>query len=145
MNKHLVEVTTRLTRMASDALSWNIGLFWVFPSLTIGLVVNYEPIIVFMVVMKFNGKIACVRTKKASYFSFPLSPQSLIPSQIVETLLHPNSQSNLILNLLILPLFFFSNSTTLNTFPNIRKLTLIWEKMVSTKTHNHHLDSVSIH
>lgn len=43
--------------VASDALSWNLGLLGVLPCLTIGLVVYYVPIVVFMVFSRFNGKV----------------------------------------------------------------------------------------
>ncbi|KAK7258032.1 hypothetical protein RIF29_32419 [Crotalaria pallida] len=57
VNWHRVELTVRIIGVASNALSWNLGLFGVLPLLTIGLVVYYVPIVVFMVFARFNGKI----------------------------------------------------------------------------------------
>ncbi|KAK7312248.1 hypothetical protein VNO77_35991 [Canavalia gladiata] len=57
VNWHRVELTVSIIGVASDALSWNLGLFGVLPCLTIGLVVYYVPIVVFMVFARFNGKI----------------------------------------------------------------------------------------
>lgn len=43
--------------VASDALSRNLGLFLVLPCLTLGLVVYYAPIVLFLVFARQNGKI----------------------------------------------------------------------------------------
>ncbi|XWS40181.1 hypothetical protein CRYUN_Cryun18bG0118400 [Craigia yunnanensis] len=56
-NWHRIELTVRIIRVASDALSKNLGLFLVIPLLTVGLVVYYAPIVVFLVFARFNGKI----------------------------------------------------------------------------------------
>lgn len=57
LNWHRVELTVSIIGVASDALSWNMGLFGVLPCLTIGLVVYYVPIVVFLVFAKYNGKV----------------------------------------------------------------------------------------
>ncbi|KEH30502.1 putative choline transporter [Medicago truncatula] len=57
INWHRVELTVSIIGVASDALSWNMGLFGVLPCLTIGLVVYYVPIVVFLVFAKYNGKV----------------------------------------------------------------------------------------
>ena len=56
-NWHRIELTVRIIRVASDALSRNLGLFLVILMLTVGLVVYYAPIVVFLVFARFNGKI----------------------------------------------------------------------------------------
>lgn len=56
-NWHRIELTVRIIGVASDALSRNLGLFLVIPLLTVGLVVYYAPIVVFLVFARFNGKI----------------------------------------------------------------------------------------
>ncbi|XP_062023024.1 uncharacterized protein LOC133739296 [Rosa rugosa] len=57
-NRHRIELTIQIIGVASDALSRNLGLFWVLPLLTFGLVVYYAPIVVFLVFARLNGKIA---------------------------------------------------------------------------------------
>ncbi|XP_022763069.1 CTL-like protein DDB_G0288717 [Durio zibethinus] len=56
-NWHRIELTVRIIGVASDALSRNLGLFLVIPLLTLGLVVYYAPIVLFLVFARFNGKI----------------------------------------------------------------------------------------
>ncbi|OMO74483.1 von Willebrand factor, type A [Corchorus capsularis] len=56
-NWHRIELTIRIIGVASDALSKNLGLFLVIPSLTVGLVIYYAPIVVFLVFSRYNGKI----------------------------------------------------------------------------------------
>ncbi|XVE67141.1 hypothetical protein DITRI_Ditri08aG0136900 [Diplodiscus trichospermus] len=56
-NWHRIELTVRIIGVASNALSKNLGLFLVIPLLTVGLVVYYAPIVVFLVFARFNGKI----------------------------------------------------------------------------------------
>ncbi|CAL9228659.1 unnamed protein product [Arabidopsis halleri] len=55
-NWHRIELTIQIISVASDALSKNLKLFVVLPLLTLGLVVYYAPIVVFLVFAKFNGK-----------------------------------------------------------------------------------------
>ncbi|KAL3613959.1 hypothetical protein CASFOL_042033 [Castilleja foliolosa] len=57
VNWHRIELTVRIIGVASHALSRNLGLFGVLPSLTLGLFVYYVPIIVFLVFANWNGKI----------------------------------------------------------------------------------------
>lgn len=57
VNWSRVELTVRIIRVASDALSNNLGLFWVLPGLTLGLIVYYAPIVVFLVFARLNGEI----------------------------------------------------------------------------------------
>ncbi|XP_017970933.1 PREDICTED: CTL-like protein DDB_G0288717 [Theobroma cacao] len=56
-NWQRIELTVRIIAVASDALSRNLGLFLVIPLLTVGLVIYYAPIVVFLVFARFNGKI----------------------------------------------------------------------------------------
>lgn len=58
-----MELTVSIIGVASDALSWNLGLFGVLPCLNLGLVVYYVPIVVFMVFARFNGKVVVVVDK----------------------------------------------------------------------------------
>ncbi|ESQ53107.1 hypothetical protein EUTSA_v10024826mg [Eutrema salsugineum] len=55
-NWHRIELTIQIIGVASDALSKNLKLFLVLPLLTLGLVVYYAPIVVFLVFARFNGK-----------------------------------------------------------------------------------------
>lgn len=56
-NWHRIELTVQIIGIASDALSKNLGLFVALPLLTLGLVVYYAPIVVFLVFARLNGKI----------------------------------------------------------------------------------------
>ncbi|KAK6946413.1 Choline transporter-like [Dillenia turbinata] len=56
-NWHRIELTVRVVTVASHALSQNLSLFGVLPGLTLGLVVYFAPIIVFLVFARFNGEI----------------------------------------------------------------------------------------
>lgn len=56
-NWQRIELTVTIIAVASDALSRNLGLFLVIPLLTVGLVIYYAPIVVFLVFARFNGKI----------------------------------------------------------------------------------------
>ncbi|XP_071702871.1 uncharacterized protein [Rutidosis leptorrhynchoides] len=55
VNWSRVELTVRIIRVSSDALSNNLGLFGVLPGLSLGLVVYYVPIVVFLVFARLNG------------------------------------------------------------------------------------------
>ncbi|GMY05466.1 CTL-like protein DDB_G0288717 [Fagus crenata] len=57
VNWHRIELTVQIIGVASDALSRNLGLFLVLPCLTLGLVVYYAPIVLFLVFARQNGKI----------------------------------------------------------------------------------------
>lgn len=57
VNWSRVELTVRIIRVASDALSKNLGLFVALPVLILGLTVYYVPIVVFMVFARLNGEI----------------------------------------------------------------------------------------
>ncbi|CAK9139605.1 unnamed protein product [Ilex paraguariensis] len=57
VNWHRVELTVKIIAVASNALSNNLGLFGVLPALTLGLLVYYVPIVVFLVFARLNGKI----------------------------------------------------------------------------------------
>uniref|UniRef100_A0A2P2K538 Choline transporter-like protein n=1 Tax=Rhizophora mucronata TaxID=61149 RepID=A0A2P2K538_RHIMU len=57
VNWHRIELTVKIIGIASHALSKNLGLFVALPLLTLGLVVYYAPIVVFLVFARFNGKI----------------------------------------------------------------------------------------
>ncbi|XP_010526553.1 PREDICTED: choline transporter-like protein 2 [Tarenaya hassleriana] len=56
-NWHRIELTIQVIGVASDALSKNLGLFLVLPLLTLGLVLYYAPIVVFLLFSRFNGKV----------------------------------------------------------------------------------------
>ncbi|KAE9447353.1 hypothetical protein C3L33_20723, partial [Rhododendron williamsianum] len=67
VNWHRVELTVNIIGVASHALWRNLGLFGVLPALTLGLVVYYVPIVVFLVFANENGKIV-VRYKSEEYY-----------------------------------------------------------------------------
>ncbi|GLT86095.1 hypothetical protein SLE2022_042580 [Rubroshorea leprosula] len=56
-NWQRIELTVHIIGVASDALSRNLALFLVLPLLTIGLLLYYAPIVVFLVFARLNGKI----------------------------------------------------------------------------------------
>nr|XP_016496586.1 PREDICTED: CTL-like protein DDB_G0288717 [Nicotiana tabacum] len=56
-NWHRIELTIKIIGVASYALSRNLGLFGVLPTLTLGLLVYYAPIVVFLVFARFNGEV----------------------------------------------------------------------------------------
>ncbi|KAM6578815.1 hypothetical protein CsatB_030652 [Cannabis sativa] len=57
VNWHRIELTVSIIGVASDALSRNLALFGVLPCMTLGLVIYYVPIVVFLVFARLNGKI----------------------------------------------------------------------------------------
>lgn len=57
VNWHRIELTVRIVGVASDALARNLWLFGVLPCLTLGLVVYFVPIVVFLLFARLNGKI----------------------------------------------------------------------------------------
>ncbi|KAH6768629.1 Plasma-membrane choline transporter family protein [Perilla frutescens var. frutescens] len=57
VNWHRIELTVRVIGVASTALSKNLGLFGALPALTLGLVVYYVPIVLFLIFSNSNGKI----------------------------------------------------------------------------------------
>lgn len=57
VNWHRIELTVKIIGVASTALSKNLGLFGTLPALTLGLVVYYVPIVVFLIFSNSNGKI----------------------------------------------------------------------------------------
>ncbi|XP_030450624.1 uncharacterized protein LOC115672809 [Syzygium oleosum] len=56
-NWHRIELTVRIIGVASDALSRNLALFAVLPCMTLGLLIYYAPIVVFLVLARQNGEI----------------------------------------------------------------------------------------
>ncbi|CAK8576729.1 unnamed protein product [Lathyrus sativus] len=78
VNWHRVELTVSIIGVASDALSWNMGLFGVLPCLTIGLFVYYVPIVVFLVFAKYNGKV--VPKKLHSQYGCVWKEDSWVPA-----------------------------------------------------------------
>ncbi|XP_077220477.1 plasma-membrane choline transporter family protein [Tasmannia lanceolata] len=56
-NWHRIELTVRIMGVGAEALGRNLGLFLVLPSLSVGLVVYFVPIVVFLVFSRLNGKI----------------------------------------------------------------------------------------
>ncbi|CAA0807752.1 Plasma-membrane choline transporter family protein [Striga hermonthica] len=57
VNWHRIELTVRIIRVASNALSKNLGIFGVLPVLILGLFVYCVPIVVFLIFADWNGKI----------------------------------------------------------------------------------------
>ncbi|XP_059450741.1 uncharacterized protein LOC132181504 [Corylus avellana] len=57
VNWHRIELTVTIIGVASNALSRNLGLFLVLPCMTLGLVIYYAPIVVFLVFASHNGEI----------------------------------------------------------------------------------------
>ncbi|KGN61923.1 CTL-like protein DDB_G0288717 [Cucumis sativus] len=57
VNWHRIELTIQIIGVASDALSMNLGLFVAIPSMTLGLLIYYAPIVLFLVFARMNGKI----------------------------------------------------------------------------------------
>ncbi|XP_027355418.1 CTL-like protein DDB_G0288717 [Abrus precatorius] len=80
VNWHRVELTVSIIGVASDALSWNLGLFGVLPCLTVGLVVYYVPIVVFMVFSRFNGKIVAKNLKGKYEYGCVWKEDSWVPA-----------------------------------------------------------------
>ncbi|XP_030522909.1 CTL-like protein DDB_G0288717 [Rhodamnia argentea] len=56
-NWHRIELTVTIIGVASDALSRNLALFGVLPCMTLGLLIYYAPIVVFLVLARQNGEI----------------------------------------------------------------------------------------
>lgn len=56
-NWHRVELTVRIVRIAAAALAGNMSLLAVLPSLGLGLVVYFTPLVVFLVYSTWNGKV----------------------------------------------------------------------------------------
>ncbi|MQL92967.1 hypothetical protein Taro_025607 [Colocasia esculenta] len=56
-NWHRVELTIRIVHVAAHALSHNMGLLAMLPSMTLGLVIYFVPLVVFLVFARWNGKI----------------------------------------------------------------------------------------
>ncbi|XAR59827.1 hypothetical protein NMG60_11015808 [Bertholletia excelsa] len=67
VNWQRIELTEKIIGVASHALSRNLGLFGILPALTLGLVVYYVPIVVFLVFGSQNGKIVA-REKSGEYY-----------------------------------------------------------------------------
>lgn len=57
VNWHRIELTIQIIGVASDALSMNLGLFVAIPSMTLGLLIYFAPIVLFLVFARMNGKI----------------------------------------------------------------------------------------
>ncbi|XP_052193591.1 uncharacterized protein LOC127802011 [Diospyros lotus] len=57
VNWHRIELTVKIIGVASHALSRNLRLFWILPTLTLALAVYYVPIVVFLVFANQNGKV----------------------------------------------------------------------------------------
>ncbi|OIT32342.1 PREDICTED: CTL-like protein DDB_G0288717 [Nicotiana attenuata] len=66
-NWHRIELTIKIIGVASYALSRNLGLFGVLPALTLGLLVYYAPIVVFLVFARFNGEVI-PKEKNGEYY-----------------------------------------------------------------------------
>ncbi|XP_009789825.1 uncharacterized protein [Nicotiana sylvestris] len=66
-NWHRIELTIKIIGVASYALSRNLGLFGVLPTLTLGLLVYYAPIVVFLVFARFNGEVV-PKEKNGDYY-----------------------------------------------------------------------------
>lgn len=66
-NWHRIELTIKIIGVASSALSSNLGLFGVLPSLTLGLLAYYAPIVVFLVFARLNGEVV-PKEKHGEYY-----------------------------------------------------------------------------
>ncbi|XP_004231027.1 uncharacterized protein [Solanum lycopersicum] len=66
-NWHRIELTIKIIGVASSALSSNLGLFGVLPSLTLGLLAYYAPIVVFLVFARLNGQVV-PKEKHGEYY-----------------------------------------------------------------------------
>lgn len=67
VNWHRIELTVKVIGVASTALSKNLGLFGALPALTLGLVVYYVPIVVFLVFSNWNGEIVPKEEERGEY------------------------------------------------------------------------------
>ncbi|KAK1261637.1 hypothetical protein QJS04_geneDACA001179 [Acorus gramineus] len=56
-NWHRIELTIRIIGVAGEALARNLGLFGVLPLMTLGLLVYFAPVVVFMVYARMNGRV----------------------------------------------------------------------------------------
>lgn len=77
-NWHRIELTVRIIRVASDALSRNLALFWVLPCMTLALLIYYAPIIVFLVLARQNGDI--VATESDGEYTCEWKQDSWVPA-----------------------------------------------------------------
>ncbi|KAA8535996.1 hypothetical protein F0562_028474 [Nyssa sinensis] len=77
-NWHRIELTVMIIGVASDALSQNLALFGVIPVLTLGLVVYYAPIVVFLVFARQNGKI--LAQEKSGAYNCVWKQDSWVPA-----------------------------------------------------------------
>ncbi|CAN4107372.1 unnamed protein product [Withania somnifera] len=66
-NWHRIELTVKIIRVASSALSRNLGLFGVLPALILGLLAYYAPIVVFLVFARLNGEVV-PKEKNGEYY-----------------------------------------------------------------------------
>ncbi|CAH9125918.1 unnamed protein product [Cuscuta epithymum] len=57
VNWNRIDLTVRIIRVSSNALSQNLRLFGVLPVLTMGMFAYYAPIVIFLVFARLNGKI----------------------------------------------------------------------------------------
>ncbi|KAK9286270.1 hypothetical protein L1049_014658 [Liquidambar formosana] len=78
VNWHRIELTVKIIGVASEALWWNLGLFVVLPLLTLGLVVYFAPIVVFLVYSRLNGKI--VPRESSGEYSCVWKQDSWVPA-----------------------------------------------------------------
>uniref|UniRef100_A0A5B7BUJ3 Choline transporter-like protein n=1 Tax=Davidia involucrata TaxID=16924 RepID=A0A5B7BUJ3_DAVIN len=78
VNLHRIELTVWIIGVASDALSKNLGLFVVLPVLTLGLVIYYAPVVVFLVFARQNGKI--VAQEKSGVYTCVWKQDSWVPA-----------------------------------------------------------------
>ncbi|KAM0058951.1 putative choline transporter [Helianthus debilis subsp. tardiflorus] len=56
VNWSRVELTVKIIRVSADALSNNLGLFGVLPVMSLGLVIYFAPIVLFLVFARLNGE-----------------------------------------------------------------------------------------
>ncbi|KAG0453928.1 hypothetical protein HPP92_025232 [Vanilla planifolia] len=67
-NWHRVELTIQIVRIAAAALISNIVLLAVLPALFLGLVLYIAPVVVFLVLATFNGRIVPKEGKDGSHY-----------------------------------------------------------------------------
>ncbi|XP_047328710.1 CTL-like protein DDB_G0274487 [Impatiens glandulifera] len=68
INWNRIELTALIIGISSNALWANLRLFIVLPCLTLGLLVYYVPIVVFLVFANENGKIVVREKKSGEYY-----------------------------------------------------------------------------
>lgn len=80
VNWHRIELTIKIIGVASDALSMNLGLFVAIPSMTLGLLIYYAPIVLFLVFARMNGKILPHHHRSSGEYSCVWKEDKWVPA-----------------------------------------------------------------